>query len=101
MPTTTFDALAYFEKLKEAGVPEEQAKVQANAFRDFSAIQEENSRKELATKGDIQNVRLEMKEIEMRLSERIEEGKHEILKWLIGFILTQSALLVAVLAYLK
>ncbi len=35
MTTTTFDALAYFEKLKAAGVPEEQARVQANAFRDF------------------------------------------------------------------
>lgn len=38
MAATTFDALAYFEKLKAAGVPEEQAKVQANALRDFSAI---------------------------------------------------------------
>ncbi|MBD5607250.1 MAG: hypothetical protein HDQ93_00150 [Desulfovibrio sp.] len=101
MATTTFDALAYFEKLKAAGVPEEQAKVQANAFRDFSAIQEENNRKELATKGDINDVRLEMKEIEMRLSERIEASKHETLKWLIGLLLTQSALLVAVFAYLK
>ncbi|MDE5833470.1 MAG: hypothetical protein K2H64_10930 [Desulfovibrio sp.] len=101
MTTTTFDALAYFEKLKAAGVPEEQAKVQANAFRDFSAIQEENNRKELATKGDINDVRLEMKEIEMRLSERIEASKRETLKWLIALLLSQSALLVAVFAYLK
>ena len=101
MTQTTFDALAYFEKLKAAGVPEEQAKVQANAFRDFSAIQDENARKELATKGDIQDVRLEMKEIEMRLIEKIEAGKHEVLKWLVGLLLAQSALLVAVFAYLK
>lgn len=31
----TFDALAYFEQLKAAGVPEGQAKVQANALRDL------------------------------------------------------------------
>lgn len=31
MTTTTFDSLRYFEKLKAAGVPEEQAKVQADA----------------------------------------------------------------------
>ena len=106
MTTTTFDALAYFEKLKAAGVPEEQAKVQANAFRDFSAIQEENNRKELATKGDIHDVRLdieqtrmEIKNAELRLVERIESGKHETLKWLTGLLLTQSALLVAVFAY--
>ena len=34
MPTTTFDSLRYFEKLKAAGVPEEQAKVQADALRE-------------------------------------------------------------------
>lgn len=31
----TFDALAYFEQLKAVGVPEDQAKVQANALRDL------------------------------------------------------------------
>ncbi len=34
MPAATFDALTYFEKLKDAGVPEEQAKVQANALKE-------------------------------------------------------------------
>lgn len=33
MASTTFDALDYFEKLKAAGVPEEQAKIQANALK--------------------------------------------------------------------
>ena len=101
MTATTFDALAYFEKLKAAGVPEDQAKVQANAFRDYTAIQDENARRELATKGDIQALRLEMKEMEMRLAEKVESGKHEVLKWLIGLLLTQSALLVAIFAFMK
>ena len=101
MTATTFDALAYFEKLKAAGVPEDQAKVQANAFRDFTAIQDENARRELATKGDLQALRLELKEMEMRLAEKVESGKHEVLKWLIGLLLTQSALLVAIFAFLK
>ncbi len=101
MTTATFDALAYFEKLKAAGVPDEQARVQANAFRDFSAIQDENAMRELATKGDLQALRLEMKELEMRLAEKIESGKHEVLKWMIGLLLTQSALLIAIFAFLK
>ncbi len=101
MTTATFDALAYFEKLKAAGVPDEQARVQANAFRDFTAIQDENARRELATKGDLQALRLEMKELEMRLAEKIESGKHEVLKWMIGLLLTQSALLIAIFAFLK
>lgn len=33
MTATTFDTLVYFEKLKAAGVPEAQAKVQAEAIK--------------------------------------------------------------------
>lgn len=108
MSITAFDALACFEKLKSAGVPEEQARVQANAFRDFSIIQDESARKGLATKGDIQDtrleiekVRLEMKEMETRLSEKIGAGKHQTLQRLIGLLIMQSALLAAVFAFMK
>ena len=98
MTTTTFDALGYFEKLKSAGVPEEQAKVQAAAFREFSAIQDENARRELATKMDLAQTEMRLK---AELSEKIEAAKHEILKWLMGLIVAQTALIVAVLAYVK
>ena len=75
MSTTTFDTLGYFEKLKAVGVPEEQAKVQANALREL--IDER-----LATKTDlfsvknelqqqIKDVRTEMKEMEYRLTIRL------------------------------
>lgn len=101
MAATTFDALDYFEKLKKAGVPEEQAKIQANAFRDFSIIQDEKAKQKLATRGDIQDVRIEMKGMEMRLTEKLESGKHEMLKWMIGLIITQSAMLIAIFAFLR
>lgn len=77
MAISGFDALRYYEALKAAGVPEEQAKVQANAFRDFSAIQEEKARNELATKGDL-------RETELRLQKEIEQAKTSLLKWQIG-----------------
>ena len=86
MTTTTFDALAYFEKLKASGVPEEQAKVQANAFRDFSAIQEENARKELATKGDL-------RETELRLQKEIKDAEMRLLKWQWGIALALAAIM--------
>lgn len=94
MPAATFDALGYFEKLKAAGVSEEQAKIQANAFRDFSALQEEKARSELATKMDVMQA-------EMRLTEKFEVAKHEMLKWLIALILAQSAMLIAIFSLLK
>lgn len=91
MTTTTFDALAYFEKLKAAGVPEEQAKVQAGAIREVID--------ERAVSREFLDIRL--RELELRLTEKIEAGKHEMLKWMVGLIITQSAMLIAIFAFLK
>ncbi len=91
MSLFAFDALAYFEKPKALGAPGNQAKIQADSSRDFSVMQTENAKKELATKGDILEARLELetkiKDAEFRLVERIETGKTEVLKWLIGISL--------------
>lgn len=83
MTTATFDTLGYFEKLKAAGFTEEQARVQVEAMQGFVRSYDEASRSELATKGDIQDVRLEMKAMEMRL-----------LKWQIGL----AAAIIAIIA---
>ena len=96
----TFDTLDYFEKLKNAGFTEEQAKVQVEAMQGVVRSYDEARRKELAAKGDIQDLRLEMKSMEMRLSEKIEANKHEILKWMLGTMVAQTALIVAVIAFL-
>ena len=61
MTTTTFDTLGYFEKLKAAGVPEEQAKVQANAIREV--IEDK-----LVTKAELAS---QLKELEYRLTIRL------------------------------
>ena len=90
MTTTTFDTLSYFEKLKAAGVPEAQAKVQVEVMQGVVQQYDEASRKELATKGDIQDVRNELK-----------DTKHEILKWMTATMVAQTALIVAVIAFLK
>lgn len=45
---------------------------------------------ELATKGDIQQLRMEMGEMELRL-----------VKWMIGIVLAQTAVLIAIFAFLK
>ena len=57
MTTATFDTLGYFEKLKAAGVPEQQAKAQIEVIRD---VVEDK----LATKQDL-------KELELRLTIRL------------------------------
>ena len=57
MTATTFDTLGYFEKLKAAGVPEEQAKAQIEVIRDVVD-------NKLATKQDL-------RELEYRLEYRL------------------------------
>ncbi len=75
MAATTFDTLGYFEKLKAAGVPEEQAKIQANALREVI----EDS---LVTMRDL-------KELEYKLTIRLG-----------GIVVACTALLLAILPML-
>ena len=102
------DSLGYFERLKAAGVLEEQARVQADAMRQQTEEQrhalqtaldkdDEASRKELATKGDLQDVRLEIQDVRNELKAEIADTKHEILKWVPGIALAQTAVIVAVI----
>ncbi len=60
MSTISFDTLAYAKKLIAAGMPATQAEVQAEALKDI--IEER-----LATKQDIKDVELKLKEMELRL----------------------------------
>lgn len=68
MTSTTFDTLGYFEKLKAAGVSEEQAKVQTQALRE---IVEDK----LATKKDLSDIEArvdaKLRELEYRLVIRL------------------------------
>jgi hypothetical protein len=69
MTAITFDTLMYAKKLKEAGVPEKQAEIQAEALRDII----ENN---LATKVDIETMRdkLETKITELEYKIIIKMG---------------------------
>ncbi len=60
MTAVTFDTLKFVEKLKSAGVPEEQAKAISEAFRDATG------EADLATKRDL-------KDFELRVEARIDK----------------------------
>mgnify|MGYP001783944823 CR=1 FL=1 len=107
MTSTTFDSLGYFEKLKEAGVPEAQARVQAEAMRQQMEAQraalqtaldryDEASRRELATKGDVQDVRLEIEKVRAEVEKvrvEVERNKYDLLKWQIAGWLALAAIM--------
>jgi hypothetical protein len=68
MATITFDTLKYVEKLKAAGVPEGQAKAEAEAL--VSAFSEAMEA-QLATKNDINRIEKEL----------------VVLKWMTGIVM--------------
>lgn len=85
MTAITFDTLAYSKTLQAAGMPQEQADALAKAQK--TAIDEMVAAKELAAKHD--------------LYVALAENRHELLKWMTGMFVTQSALLIAVIAFIK
>jgi len=84
MSPTIFDPIDYIHKLKEAGVPEQQAETHAKAL---SEIIESN----LATKQDIERIRSEM-----ATKIELEKAKVEIIKWAIGAVLMAAGLSIAI-----
>ena len=86
MTSATFDTLGYFEKLKNAGVSEQQAKVQTEALREV--IEDR-----LATKQDL-------RELETRLELRLAELKTDVIKWVAGMLVAQAAVIAALVKLL-
>ena len=84
MTAITFDSLGYFERLKDAGFTEEQAKVQANALREI--IEER-----LATKADLV-------QLEERLTNEIRKMESEMQKLELRMTLKTGAMLAASVA---
>ena len=78
MATLTFDTLKFVKRLKRSGFSEEQAEALSDAFRESA----ESSVEDLATKQDIELLRRDIKEVEVRFS-----GEMKLIKWMMGFVL--------------
>ncbi len=65
MNTITFDTLKYTERLRAAGVPEQQAKAESEALRDVLSEATDNT---LATKSDIYRLESSIEKLELRLT---------------------------------
>jgi hypothetical protein len=68
----TFDSLGYAKRLRESGVPQNQAEAHAEAARDFIMA-------ELATRADLLAVRADLLATEQRLQSAIESTREELL----------------------
>ncbi len=83
MSTTVFDTLAYAKRLKAAGVPEAQAEAQAEALAEAITNQ-------VATKQDILELRIEMREL-----------KIDLIKWMVGIALVLGVMIISILVKLS
>lgn len=79
MTTITFDTLKFVERLRAAGVPEGQAKAEAEALAEALS----SGGQELVTKGDL---RVAMSEL-----------RADMVKWMVGLALAQMGLLIGIL----
>ena len=90
MATVTFDTLKFVEKLRAAGVPEAQAKVQAEVL--VFALDEVMDQ-QLATKQDIARLERELKaditRLERELKAEIIPMQRDlfVLKWMMGMMI--------------
>ncbi|WP_068636749.1 hypothetical protein [Thauera butanivorans] len=86
MSAITFDTLKYVERLTAAGLPEKQAKAEAEALRD--ALGDLVEMRSLATKEDVNILRAE-------IETKISDAKADIIKWIAGLLLAQAGLVTA------
>lgn len=88
MTTLVFDTHAFIKRLRGAGFTEEQAEIFADEHRKL--IEDR-----LATKQDIKELDIRLKETETRLETRLMELKVELIKWMIGLLFVQAGFIIA------
>lgn len=90
MATIAFDTLKFVEKLKSAGVPEAQAKAEAEALQGVLA---EAMDAQLATKSDIVRLERRMDGLESQFREMKAEinGKLTLIQWMLALVVAAEA----------
>lgn len=95
MTTLAFDTHAFVKRLHEVGFTDEQAERLAELSQEIvNAILEKIHQRALASKQDL-------KETELRLELKIAETKSDLIRWIVGTGLLQTALITALLLKLS
>ena len=91
-----FDTLQYAKKLQQAGFTEKQAEVQAETFKEQAELINHWADENLATKRDIKDLEHSIKEVEERLTNRINEMSYKITVKL-GSMITGAVVILGIL----
>ncbi|MBF0398890.1 MAG: DUF1640 domain-containing protein [Desulfobacterales bacterium] len=111
-----FDTHTYVKKLVSAGVPERQAEIQADTFKEVidSQLASKKDIKELevSLKQNIKELDLkietvkadlkrDIKELELKIEAKIESSKSDIIKWVAGMLVAQGAIVATLVKLLS
>ena len=88
MSTLTFDTLKFAKTLTAAGVPSAQAEAEAEALA--NALEESGKTADLTTKQDLAVVKAE-------LEVKMAETKSDLIRWVVGVGMLQTALIAALM----
>jgi len=91
MSAITFDTHLFIRKLRETGITEPQAEVIVGVVRDAVASTE------LATKTDLEIVKLELTRDIETVRKEMAESKAELVRWIVGAGFLQTVLIAALL----
>lgn len=113
-----FDTLLYTKKLRDVGVPQPQAEVQAETIKELIAndlatkqdlkelevaLKRDMKELEVALKRDIAEVKRDMKEMEIRMTAEtvklISQAKVDMIKWLMGLFLAQTGVIFTLIKF--
>ena len=92
LTTILFDTLEFSKELRRCGFTEEQAEGLAKAQK--NALDQMVDAKELATKKD-------MMQLEHNLKKNILEVKHDMIRWVVMGLITQTGVLIALVLALR
>jgi hypothetical protein len=91
MVAITFDTHLFVRRLRETGITEPQAEVIIDVMRDAVTSSE------VATKNDVEVVKLELKRDIETVRKEIAATKSELVRWVVGADFLQIALIAALL----
>ena len=98
MATLVFDSLSFVKRLTEKGCfTQEQAEVATEALQQAFEQYTDSHLNQLASSRDIQELKLAIRELELKTETKLAETKAELIRWVVAVGLLQTSLIVAML----
>ena len=98
MSTLTFDSLSFVKRLTEkGGFTQEQAEAATEALQQAFEQYSDSHLNQLATSKDAQELKLAIRELELKTETKLAETKAELIRWVVAVGLLQTSLIVAML----